>query len=236
MDGLENEATGVLLDDHELEDVGALVEGPLLVELPQHGRQLVLLAVDVLDLHSGIIAIILVGILEFPREPRHVPPQPAELHEERLAMVQHVLGEHVLLPVDPQEGERLLRTVEYLRQEAQPRAILIHRLLLTIQHLVRLGELGPVLLGHGVDTKDLVETLEAEEEVAAGSRALVGVKLQLPQPVDLVLALHQVLAHEHSLLESLVAEAALEVLDLLGPLLLGVEDLFLGRGGVSDLS
>lgn len=52
-DGLGDEATRILLNDHKLEDVAFLVDSPLFIKLPKEGGKLLLLARDVFDGKSG---------------------------------------------------------------------------------------------------------------------------------------------------------------------------------------
>lgn len=61
-------------------------------------------------------------------------------------MIEHILGENILLSIHPQEGERLLGTVEDLRKEAE-----LIVLVLAVQYLVSFGKFQSVLLVNGCD-------------------------------------------------------------------------------------
>lgn len=82
-----------------------------------------------------------------------------ELLEEFAAGVEHILREDVLLAVDPEVREALLRRVKYLGQVAQ-RAFFV-------EYLVRLRELLAILARSAQSLEPFAETLDLIEETLA---------------------------------------------------------------------
>lgn len=132
-------------------------------------------------------------------------------------MVEYVFGEHVFLTIDPKEREGFLGAIQDLREEAQ---FIVLVTLLTVENLVSFRKLNPVLLGHRHYRQYFIESLDANEEIAARRGPLICVKFEFPQTINFILSFNQVFAHQHRLLKRLIAEASLEIFDLLRPLLM----------------
>ena len=124
LDGLGDVASGVGLDEHELEHVDLLVGHPGLVELLQVLRHVLH---DLLHRHvHRVLDDALVDVsndrLDHPKLLEQLPPR-----------VQNLLREHVLFSVHPQVGESFLRRVKDFGQVAETAFL--------IENLVCLGEL-----------------------------------------------------------------------------------------------
>lgn len=161
-DGLGDEATRILLNDHKLEDITFLIDSPLFIKLPKEGGKLLLLASDVLD---GKSSQVFVGEgLEFAGKAGEEDAEGAEGPIEVFSIVENVLGEDVLLSVDPQEGEGLLGAVKDLWQETA----VLRIFLALVEDLIGFGELKSVVLLRRLNLQNLDEVLYADQVRAAG--------------------------------------------------------------------
>ena len=106
---LRDVTSRISLDEHELEDVDLLIIDPGLIKL-----------IEVLGhvlhdaLHRDIDCVFDDALVEVAD---HVLNDP-ELLEKLASGVQHFMREYILLAVDPEVGEALLRRVKNLRQVA----------------------------------------------------------------------------------------------------------------------
>lgn len=109
IDGLGDESSRISLDQHEFQNVYLLVSDPGVVEVLQVLAHLVehVLHGDVHLLHDPLIDVSYYLLNNF------------ELLEQFTTSLQHVLGEDILLTINPKVREALLRRVQYLCQVAE---------------------------------------------------------------------------------------------------------------------
>ena len=100
--------------------------------------------------------VVLVDLLQFPGQASRVSSDFAKSQKQIPSIVQHVFREHVLLPVDPQEGKTLLGAVENLWEEA---TLLLG--LLLIEHFVGFRKLQSVVFAARDNIQDVVKSLYA---------------------------------------------------------------------------
>lgn len=112
----------------------------------------------------------------------------AELLEKLAASVEYLVGEDVLLAVDPEIGEAFLGGVEDLGQIAE--AALLVKDFVCLRELFTVGSWCAVCLENFAKTLDLVQ------ETLAGSLAILRVEVVL-----LISSLLQVIAHHNGVFE-----------------------------------
>ena len=125
----------------------------------------------------------------------------SELLEQFAARIQDLLGENVLLTVDPEVGEPLLSGVEDLSEVAQ-RALLV-------ENLVAFGELLSLVSGGTDRLVDFTKPFDLIQETFARTLAIFRV-----QVIFFIGSLFQVVTHHHCVFEEQKVGGASVLLNL----------------------